>query len=85
MVAGVGLGELRELAACCPVEITAVYDNAAEGRSVTADEFGCAMYYDINAEFNGTEQERRSKGSVNDNGDIVAMGDLNEALNVDNI
>ena len=82
VIGRVRLGDPRICAGLLPVEIAAVNDNAADGRSVAADELCRGVYHDISAVLDGTEQVRSCKRAVNYQRDIVVMRDLRELLNV---
>ena len=82
VVAGVGFGELRELAALFPIELAAVYDHAAQGGAVTADELGGAVDHNVYAVLNGAQQIGRCKGAVRHQRNAVLVGDLGQGLNV---
>ena len=82
VVARVGLCERRELAGCLPVKLTAVYDNAANGCSVAADELGCGMYHDVCAVLNGAYQIRGCERIVYNQRDLVRMRDLCHLLDI---
>ena len=81
-VAGVYFGELRELAACRPVELSTVNDDTAKSRSMTADELGGGMNHDVGAVFQRANQVRRSEGVVDDHRNLVLVGDFRNSLNV---
>ena len=85
MVAGVGLGQPGILAALGPVEGAAVYDDAAKGGAVTADELGGGVDNDVRAVLNGPDQIGGAEGVVNDQGQAVAVGDFRDGVNVGNI
>ena len=59
MITWIRLSQLRELAGTNPVKFSAVYDNASNGRSVTADKLRCGMNNDICAILNRAYQIRR--------------------------
>ncbi len=81
----VRLCELREELAGGPVKGSAVYDNAAEGRSMSADELGCGMYHDVCAIFNWTNQIRCSEGVINDKRQAVTVCNLCDGLDIRNV
>ena len=64
MIACVGLGESGELSACCPVKLSAVYDDAAKGGSVSSDELGSGVNYDVSAVLKGTDEIRSSESVI---------------------
>ena len=67
MVGGVGLGDLRILAARLPIEVTAVDDHTAQRGAVAADELGCGVDDDVGTMLQRTEQIRGAEGVVDDN------------------
>ena len=75
MVAGVGIGDVAELAACLPVELAAVHDDAAQRGAVAADELGGGMNNDICAVLNGTDQVRGAEGIIDDQRQAVLVRD----------
>ena len=81
-VARVRLGELRELATCSPVKLTAVHNHAAESRTVTADELRSGMHDDVGAVFQRANQVRRTEGVVNHHRDLVLVGNLGNGLDI---
>jgi len=84
-VARVLFGELRELAALGPVELTAIHNNAAESRAVTADELRCRMHHDVGTMFNRTNQVRRTEGVVDDQRNLVLVSDFGDSVDIRNI
>ena len=85
VVAVIGLGELRELAGSLPVELAGVHDDAADGRSVSADELGGGVDDDVGAVFDGPQQEGRREGIVDHQRDSVPMGDGRHGFDVDEV
>ena len=85
VVAGVGVNERCKLAACFPVKLAAVNDNAAESCSVTADKLCCRMNYDICAVLNRTEEIRSGKGAVDNERNLVCVSDLSKCIDIGNI
>lgn len=85
VVRGVRLAESGELIVLRPVELACVYDNAAHYSAVAADELGSRMYYYVCAVLDRSEQVRSSEGAVNYQRDTVAVCDLGNGLEVDNV
>ena len=81
-VARVGVGELRELAACSPVELASVNNHATEGSAMTADELRCGVNDDVGTVFNGADQIRRTEGIVDHDRNLVLVGNLGDGLDV---
>ena len=81
-VARVYFGELRELAASRPVELSTVHDDTAKSRSMTADKLGGGMNHDVGAVFQRTNQVGRSEGVVDDHRNLVLVGDFRNGLDV---
>lgn len=82
VVGGVRLGDPCVSAGLLPVEVAAVYDNAADCCSVAADELCSGVYHDVSAVLNRAEQVRSCKGAVNYQRDTVLVSDLREVLDV---
>ena len=85
MVARVRLDEPGELAALHPVELTAIDDDAAERRTVTADELRGRMHDDIRPVLDGAQQIWRGEGVVDDQRDVVLMRDCGHGVDVDKV
>ena len=83
VIAFVRFCEVGEFAAFSPVKCAAVYNNAAALESVTVHVLGGGVDHNICSEFNGTAEDRRGKGVVHDQRDLVGMGDLGELFNVE--
>ena len=81
-VACVLLGELRELAGCNPVELAAIHNDAAESRAVTADKLGRGMHHDVGPVFDRANQVRRTEGVVDDQRDLVLVGDCRDGVDI---
>ena len=82
VVAGVRLYEGRELAAAFPVKLTAVYDNAADRRAVTADELCSGMDNNVCAVLERTEEVRRCECGVYNKRNLMCMCNGCDLLNV---
>ena len=85
MVGGVGLGDLGVLAACLPIEVTAVDDHTAQRGSVATDELGCGVDDDVGTVLQRTEQIRGTEGVVDDNRQTVLLGDLGNGVDVGDV
>ena len=85
MVAGVRLAEPRIAPRRRPVERAAVHDDAAERRTVPADELGRAVHDDIRAVLDGADQIRRTEGVVDDERNAVRVGDGGERVDVGDV
>ena len=85
VVAVVRLGELRELSGSFPVELAGVHDDTADGGSVTADELGRGVHDDVGAVFNGPEKIGCGKSIVDDERNLVCMGNGRNRLNVNEV
>ena len=83
VVARIGLGHGRKLAALPPVEAARFDDHAAHRVAVAADELGHRMDDDVGAPFEGPAEIRRRHGVVDDQRHAVAPGDLRDRLEVD--
>ena len=84
-VARVLLGELRELAAGSPVELAAIHDDAAESRTVTADELGRRMHNHVGTVFNWANQVRRTEGVVDNQRTLVLVGNRRDGVDIRNV
>ncbi len=85
VVAGVGLGEVREATGRGVVERAAVDDRAADRRAVAADELGEAVDHDVGAPLERTDQVRRGHRVVDHQRDAVGVGDAGDALDVEHV
>ena len=85
VITGFGLGELRELAGSLPVKLSAVHDDAANSGAVAAYELGGRMHYYIGPVLDGTEEERRGKRIVDDQGNLVGVGYGRDGIHVNDV
>ena len=85
MVTGVGVGDLRILSTCFPVEFAGVHDYAAKRCAVTADEFGGGMNHDVSPVLDGSYQIRRAECVVYYDGDAVPVRDLGNGVDIRNV
>lgn len=81
-VARVHFGELRELAGCSPVELAAVHDDTAESRAVATDELGSGMHHNVGTMFKRTNQVRSTEGVVDDQRNLVLVGDFGNGFDI---
>src|SRR6056297_398858 len=81
MITGIRAGELRETAAR-PVEPAAVNHRAADAGAMAADKFGQRIADDIRPMLKRLEQYRRSDRVVDDQWNLVLMGDGSDGLEV---
>ena len=79
------LRKLRKQLACCPVEGSAVHNDAAECCSVAANELGCRVNHDISTKLDRPDQIRSAEGIVNDKRKSVAVCNLCNGFNVRNV
>ncbi len=85
MIARVGGGDVRILAACLPVKLAGFHDNAAEGRAVAADELCSGVYHDVRAVLDGTDQIRGAEGVVDHQRKAVLVCDRCDRIDVRNV
>ena len=85
VIAGVWLGNPRISARSCPIKGAAVYDDAAECRAVTADEFCRRVNDDVCAVLDRSDKIRSAEGVVNNERKSVSVGDLGERVDVGDI
>ncbi len=83
VIAGIGLGQLRELAGGVPVEPAAVDDDAADGDAVAADPLGRRVHHDVGAELDRPAEERRREGVVDQQRNLRVMRDLRDRGNIE--
>jgi len=74
VVAGVGLGEVRETSAA-PIEVATVNHDAADGRSVAAEELGQRVDDDVGAEGDRVDQVGRWHRVIDSQRDAVLLAD----------
>ena len=82
VIAGIGLGELGELAGGVPVEPAAIDDDAADRDAVAADPFGRGVHHEIGAELDRSAEERRRKGVVDQSGILASCAILRDRRNI---
>ena len=86
VVGGVGLGYGGELVGPgLPVELAAVDNDAAEARTVAANELGGGVDYDVGAVLYGTDEVGGAEGVVDNEGHAVAVGYLGYGLEVGDV
>lgn len=85
MVGGIGLGNGGIFARSRPIEPAGVYDHAAQGRAVTADELGCGMDYNIRAMLDGPDEIGCAEGVIHHKRQAVPMGKRGKCVNIRDI
>ena len=85
MVAWIRIRDGWIFAARFPIKVSAVYDNAAEGGPVAAEELGGGVNYDVRAVFDRTDQVWRAEGVVDDQRQAVLMSDCRDSVDIRNI
>ena len=85
MVARVRICDPRIFTGSLPVKSTAVYNHAADGCTVSADEFCCRMYDDISTIFDRTDQIRCGKGRIHNQRNIMGMSHFGDSLQIDHV
>ena len=85
VIARVRVGEVREASRCLPVELSAVYDHAAEARAVSAEELRRRVHNDVRAVLDGAQEVGRGKGVVDDDGYALRVRCLCDRLDVDEV
>ena len=83
MVGRIGRGQLRILLGLrLPVKATAVYNNAADGGAVPADEFGGGFHNNVCPMCNRTDQIRSAEGVVDDQRNPVFMRNRGKCIDI---
>ena len=82
VVARVRSCNIRVFATCLKVELAGFYNNAAESRSVAAEELRCGMNNDVSAVLDRTNQVRSSEGVINYKWKSVTVCDFGNCVNV---
>ena len=85
VVAGIGRGDGRELAARGPIEGAGVDDHAAEGRAVPAEELGGRVHHDVGAVLDRAHPVGGPEGVVDHERDVMRVRDLGERVDVGNV
>ena len=85
MVGGVGLGDLRILAARLPVKVAAIDNHATQRGAVAANELSCGVDDDVGTMLQRTEQIRGAEGVVDDDWQAMLLGDLGDSVDVGNV
>ncbi len=75
MIGRIWFGKTR-IASAGVVEVPAIDHNPADARPVSTDEFGRAVGDHVRAPFERPEQIRRGKGVINQQDDLVLLGDF---------
>ena len=86
MIRWVWLGEGRELVGIgLPVELTAIYDDATERRTMTADELSGRVNHDVSSVFDRADEIWSAEGVVDNQWDVVAMSNLSQLVDIGHI
>ncbi|CDC25491.1 5-enolpyruvylshikimate-3-phosphate synthase [Prevotella sp. CAG:386] len=86
MIRWVWLGESRELVGIgLPVELTAIYDDTTERRTVTADELSGRVNHDVGSVLDRTDEIWSAEGVVDNQWDVVAMSNLCQLIDIGHI
>ena len=86
MIRRIGLAQCGEFVCIgFPVEITTIYDDAAQTGTMTADELCGRVYYDVGTVLNGTDEVGRAKGIVNNEGQVVTVCHFGQCIDVGNV
>ena len=80
MVGGIRGIEILELAVA-PIVVAAVHDHPANGCSMPADKFGCGVRDHMRTPFKRAEKIWRGEGVVDEQDQLVPLGDLNNFFN----
>ena len=81
VIRGVGLGQRGVLVGIgLPVKLAAIYDDATQRATVSADKLGSRVYHHVGAVLQGPYQIRCAKGVVYNDDGIVAVGYLADAV-----
>lgn len=85
MVGGVGLGDLRILAARLPVKVAAIDNHAAQRGAVAANELSCGVDDDVGAVLQRAEQIRGAEGVIDDDWQTMLLGDHGDSVDVGDV
>ena len=85
VIAGVRLRDPRISAGGSPVKASAVYNNSAEGRAVTADKLGGGMNDYVRAVLERTDKVGCAEGVVDNERQAVRVGDLCQSVDVGDV
>jgi hypothetical protein len=85
VIAGIGLGEGRELARAFPVEAARFDDHAADRHAMTADELGGRVEHDVGAQAERPAEHRRGEGVVDHQRNLRLVGDVGDDRNVEHL
>src|SRR5208337_430962 len=85
VVGGIRLDKVGEASRGLPIELAAVYDNPADGITVTADELGSGIDDDVSTPLDGTAEGRRRGSVVDDQRHSFLVRDLRQLLNVNDV
>ena len=82
VIARIRRRNLRVTAARLPVKAAGIDDDAAQRRSVAADEFRGRMYDDVCAVLDGTDPIRRAERIVDDDGKTMPVGSRCDGVDI---
>src|SRR5208283_725713 len=85
VIRGIRIDEIREASRSPPIEVAAVNDNPADGGSMTTDELSGGVDNDIGAPLDGPAESGRGRGVVDDQRQLVLVGDAGEGFDIDNV
>lgn len=85
VIAGVGSGDSGVIAGSSPVKLTGIYDDAAQGGAVTAQEFGGGMDDDVCAMLDGADKIGSTEGVVYHQRKTVLVSQLCKGINIGNV
>ena len=85
VIAGIRLRDPGIPAGLRPVKGAAIYNHAAQGGTVAANELGCRMDHHISPMLNGTDQIGRAEGIVDDQRQAMLMCNGCDGIDIRNI
>ena len=86
VVTRIRFGEtLETVVVCFPVKVAAIHNATADCHGVAVHVLGGGMGHDVNAVFNRAAKNRGREGVVDDHRNAVLVGDVGEALEVQNL
>ena len=85
MVAGIGISDLRILPALLPIKLAGINNDTAQSGTMSTDELGCGMHYDIRTVLDRSDQIGGTEGIVDDNRKTMLMRKLRDGINIRDI
>ena len=82
MIAGIRVCNVGELAALLPVKFPGFHDDAPQSGAVAADKLGSGMDHHVCAVLDGTDQVRGAEGIINDQRQVVLVGNGRNGIDV---